>query len=50
VDASTGELRGLVMMAEKLAPKTIDAYLGAVDWLIGLLNREEVSAAWAQPS
>jgi hypothetical protein len=38
------------MMAEKLAPKSIDAYLGAVDWLIGLLNREEVTSAWAQPS
>jgi Mycothiol maleylpyruvate isomerase N-terminal domain len=30
--------------------EAVDAYLGAVDWLRGLLGRAEVAAAWPEPS
>jgi len=35
---------------EPLSHEAIEVYLGAVDWLIGVLNRDEVTAAWAEPS
>jgi hypothetical protein len=38
------------MTTEPLSPKAIEAYMAAVDWFVGLLHREEVTAAWAEPS
>ncbi len=40
----------MTVETDALPPESIDAYLGAVDWLIGVLNREEVTAAWPEPS
>jgi hypothetical protein len=40
----------MTVETEGLSPTAIDTYLGAVDWLIGVFNREEVTAAWAEPS
>jgi hypothetical protein len=33
-----------------LSLEAVDAYLGAVDWLRGLLGRAEVAGAWLEPS
>jgi hypothetical protein len=33
-----------------LSLEAVDAYLGAVDWLRGLLGRSEVVGAWPEPS
>jgi Mycothiol maleylpyruvate isomerase N-terminal domain len=33
-----------------LSLETVDTYLGAVDWLHGLLGRAEVVGAWPEPS
>jgi hypothetical protein len=35
---------------EALSPKAIEAYLGAVDWLIEILDHGDVTAAWAEPT
>jgi hypothetical protein len=35
---------------EPLSPKALEAYMAAVDWFVGLLRSEEVTAAWAEPS
>jgi hypothetical protein len=39
-----------LMRTERLSPEAIDAYVGAVDWFIGILGRDEVTAAWSEPS
>jgi hypothetical protein len=38
------------MTTEPVSPKAIEAYMAAVDWFVGLLHREEVTPAWAEPS
>src|ERR1700761_6955369 len=35
---------------QPLPLEAVDAYLGAVDWLRGLLGRSEVVGAWPEPS
>jgi hypothetical protein len=38
------------MAAPTLSREEVDTYLGAVDWLRGILTRSELAASWEQPS
>jgi hypothetical protein len=38
------------MRAPPLSREEVDTYLGAVDWLRGIVARSEVADAWCQPS
>ena len=41
---------GAPVSTRALDPTVVDAYLGAVDWLRGVLGRTEVADAWPKPS
>jgi hypothetical protein len=38
------------MSTGRISEHAVNAYLGAVDWLIAVLGRDEVFAAWSKPS